>query len=291
MVSCKICKSYKTTFYHKIEKYNYYFCPRCLTIFLCHQPNINETNNYYRNKFEYSDGRLNENIMRSRSKIILKNLSKLNRYGKTLLDIGAGLGFFVEEAKKVGLKVIGIDPSKNFTPNAVLNINFEEFIRLHPQKKFDFITLIHVIEHVRDPIIFLHQALTRLNQNGVLYIETPNLDSHLFRFEGFSYTFLTPPQHLWLFSIKSFIFITKNWSGFLIKKIATYSYPQHFMGILKSILYAKNKTTLPAKNTRKITVIKSVKTALFDNLFAKIFYRLLNIGNKGSILELYIKKK
>jgi 2-polyprenyl-3-methyl-5-hydroxy-6-metoxy-1,4-benzoquinol methylase len=54
-----------------------------------------------------------------------------------------------------------------------------------PQKQFDFITLIDVIEHICDPIGMLRQCSSLLNNNGKLLIVTPDSASLVARLLGY----------------------------------------------------------------------------------------------------------
>ena len=42
------------------------------------------------------------------------------------------------------------------------------------KKKFDFITLNKVLEHIADPLKFLIEVKKKLKKNGILYIEVPS---------------------------------------------------------------------------------------------------------------------
>jgi FlaA1/EpsC-like NDP-sugar epimerase len=59
--------------------------------------------------------------------------------------------------------------SEFFNKNVVSKIN----------KKFDIIIARHVIEHVTDPVEFLKLCQSILTDNGVIYIEVPNLNDIL----------------------------------------------------------------------------------------------------------------
>lgn len=312
MKQCPICLNKKIILTHKKNIYLYYLCYKCETLFLNPQPTQKVITHYYKTKFNFSAGCLNKAKIIKQAKKILKNLKELNPNGKTLLDIGCGLGYFLGEAKKAGFQVEGIEPSKKLTAQLtksltqkVINISFEEYLkRNNEKKKFDFITMIQVIEHIKNPKKWIKMASSLLKKNGILYIETPNLKSHLYNVEKENYTFLTPPDHLWIFSKNSFITILKKIPRLKIKKVSTYSYPEHLMGIIKKLLTKKN--VIPAKagiykdkinkflikstKIRTKSLILSIKYHFFDQFLATIFTPLLNIGGSGSILELYIKK-
>jgi len=301
VVICPICQTKNNiSFFSKLNNYLYYLCKRCLTLFLYPQSNKKQLSNYYKN-FEYRNGLKSEKNIRLRSKKILLTLKKINSSGKTLLDIGSGFGFFLDEANMAGFITEGIEPSLKLfryidISNKVHNINFDKYYQVNSTKKFDFITLIHVIEHINEPKKMFSKITRLLNPNGILYIETPNLNSHLFKAEKQNYTFLTPPDHLWIFSKNSFnYFLTRNLTLKLIKS-SSYSETEHFMGIIKSIFKKpvdKIKVIKPAKKVLNIniTLKKRLKMLLFDKVIANLLTPSLNMFEKGSILELYFKKK
>ena len=59
---------------------------------------------------------------------------------------------------------------------------------------FDLITLIHVLEHVPDPVGMLMRAVNRLSPNGLIYIEVPDLQSE--RWSGKDFFHIA---HVWYF--------------------------------------------------------------------------------------------
>lgn len=320
MKVCEICKSGRIKFFHQIGKFCYSSCANCKTLFLNPKPTVRDINNYYKKSFEYTAGGTNEKEIRKRAKLILNKLIKINPDGKTLLDIGSGYGYFLDEATKKGLNVSGIEPSRKLHAislyrynEVVVNTNLEHFYKKEENKKYDFITLIHTIEHVTDPKETINKAFKLLNPNGILYLETPNLDSHLFNTEKENYTFLTPPDHIWLFSKYSFLKIFSEIANSDILEINSYSYPEHFMGIIKGKLEirstesetnhkyqnydTKDNRTFNFKNLNFEFVssfgfkISDLKYLLFDKLIAQLLTPLLNLGIYGSILELYVRKK
>jgi len=161
--------------------------------------------------------------------------------------------------------------------------------------KFDIVTCIHVIEHVSNPKEFISLLLQLVKPGGILYIETPNSDSHLLYVEKEQYTFLIPPEHLWLLSRHSIKKILPNNAS--IEYINTYSNPEHLMGIVKRLIKGPRKLESEIKSEKKVETnakVSSVKKRFsfyfFDQVLAPLFTGTLNIYHKGSILELYIRK-
>lgn len=270
-------------------------------------PTISELDEYYKNNFQYQDGALNERVIRAQSKHILKQLSKCFPAAKTVCDVGSGFGFFLDEAKKRGYKVVGIEPSKPLARNSTKKFKLSIFpgtlteYHKSEKKQYDIVTCIHVIEHVRNPKQFIASLLQLVKPGGLLYLETPNSDSHLLYAEKDNYTFLIPPDHLWLFSNKSIDMLLPK--KYYIEKTRTYSHSEHLMGIVKTIIGKKSIKTKTSEGQIPPThaqmdlgnsvesMRKKISHLIFDTILAPLFTDLLNLNHKGSILELYIKKK
>lgn len=303
MIACGLCHYRKTRLSYLKNNYQYYFCPKCITLFIHPFPSNKDLSIYYK-KFTNSAPQQEKSI-RLRSKSIINKLRKLHPTGLDLIDIGCGYGFFLDEARKKNLSVLGIEPAtksyqyaKNSLKLNVRNINLELLFRNHI-KKYDFVIFSHVIEHVKNPEKTISQLSQLLKPKGIIYIETPNVNSHLFYAEKENYTFLLPPEHLWLFSLKSFSKLIP--SNLSIIQVNTISQPEHFMGILKNkfkdILSTSTiQTTKEYKQTQSPTqkptnILKRIKYLLFDKTLAPLLTPFLNQNHLGSILQIYLRKK
>ena len=307
MTICKICLCDKLIFFATVKSYKYYFCNKCQTLQLLNH-NIKHT---YNSNFDYITDSLSIRRIKTNSKSILNYIKKVVKKHASLLDIGSGYGYLLKEAQTKFKYTLGIEPSNNlykYSENilnvTISNKSFERYYRLNKSKKFDVITMVHVIEHVKNPKQFLSMAIKLLNKDGVLYVETPNLNSWLYRIEQKNYTFLTPPEHLYIFSKDSFRQILKNKLDAKIVKISTYSYVEHAVKVIKEIL-SKNilkrakierKPITFSNNDRVIKqLIYKIKKFAFYVLLHKILgpiiLPLLKLGYNGTFLRLYIKKK
>lgn len=125
----------------------------------------------------------------------------------TLLDVGCGNGQFIRRMRSLKWDVSGLDPD----PAAVaycLSQGLEVFqgsiLDVPANRRYDVITLNHVIEHVQDPVSLLLECKRRLVPGtGRLMIMTPNLNSLGHRWFGRYWRGLETPRHLLLFSIPS----------------------------------------------------------------------------------------
>jgi 2-polyprenyl-3-methyl-5-hydroxy-6-metoxy-1,4-benzoquinol methylase len=115
----------------------------------------------------------------------IKIMKSLQPHG-TLLDIGCGYGFFLKSASEAGYSVQGMDISSraidfaNNSLNVSANITtIQELIK--SGKKFQIITLWHVLEHYLDPYFALRTVRDMLMVNGTCILEVPNLHSLKFK--------------------------------------------------------------------------------------------------------------
>mgnify|MGYP003981554127 CR=1 FL=1 len=95
-----------------------------------------------------------------------------------LLDVGAGLGFFIKKAQERGWKVYGIEPSKESSAIAVelvgkniFNGTLEEY---KGGRDFDAITFINVLDHLDEPWQEIEHVRKQIKPRGLIYLRFPN---------------------------------------------------------------------------------------------------------------------
>lgn len=103
------------------------------------------------------------------------------------LDIGCAAGYFLQVLAENGWEACGVEISSAITRG--LDSSFP--IHLGPLEtapwaagSFDLVSLWDVIEHVRDPVGFLEQAVRLLRPDGILILETQNVESWFARLLG-----------------------------------------------------------------------------------------------------------
>jgi 2-polyprenyl-3-methyl-5-hydroxy-6-metoxy-1,4-benzoquinol methylase len=105
------------------------------------------------------------------------------KYSGAVLDIGCAFGDFLSVARERGWDVYGIELSAHAAAEAGKKIGSErvfqsDFINARlPQKTFDLITMIDVLEHEQDVASFLKRAYDLLKPGGLVVIFTPDMDS------------------------------------------------------------------------------------------------------------------
>jgi len=113
---------------------------------------------------------------------LLKAAQTVNPKAVSLLDVGAGAGLLVAEARRLGLAAVGVEPCRAFVDSALRVNGVEIFhgVLPHPSlanRQFDLIFLVDVIEHVSDPVKLLRRCEELLSQSGLLVVVTPDVAS------------------------------------------------------------------------------------------------------------------
>lgn len=133
-----------------------------------------------------------------------KKVNLINKYtttDKTLLDIGAGTGSFLESAKHNGWESYGIEPNKNARDLAInKGLELKESIDLIKKKKFQIITLWHVLEHLPNLDLQINKIASLLNNDGTLILAVPNFQSYDAKYYKEYWAAYDVPRHLTHFS-------------------------------------------------------------------------------------------
>jgi len=124
---------------------------------------------------------------------------------KSVLDFGCGAGGFLERAKTIANRVVGVELE------AALQASFDDRkLLVYPnlqaaidgERKYDLITAFHVVEHLADPVSVLQSLSQLLESKGEIIVEVPSSDDALLTlynnkaFQRFTYW----SQHLFLFN-------------------------------------------------------------------------------------------
>ena len=213
------------------------------------QPDIDKLSKYYESDdyISHTDHRRNfkEYLYFLVKQIALRNKLKLiNGFKtdtKTILDFGCGTGDFLKVCDKDGWEITGIEPNskaREIANQKLDNLVFDATEATNfKNKKFDVITLWHVLEHLpnlKESIINFKQLL---KPNGVLVIAVPNFKSYDANYYQSYWAAWDVPRHLWHFSQYS---ILKLFDEVNMKIVETR--PMHFDAFYVSLLSEKYKS-------------------------------------------------
>jgi hypothetical protein len=105
----------------------------------------------------------------------LKNISELivkHFEAHSLIEVGCGKGYFLEQLQRLGFEITGLDPTYEGSNPSVLKKYFSPEIGIGA----DGVILRHVLEHVQDPVGFLLNIRESNGGVGKIYIEVPSFD-------------------------------------------------------------------------------------------------------------------
>ncbi len=189
--SCDVCGSDRTIkidavkFYNKKESIE--VCANCGFVFCQNRRDVETMlndwkKNLYKNKFDSSTYDSRNPAVYARLTYASEFLKKhVKLKGKTLCDVGAGKGEFIEFLRegKLDLKEIyGVEPSnenKEFLDKKIINCftgGIEEFVISRSFKKFDIVSLNWTLENTQSAKNSLEICYKMLSPGGYILIST-----------------------------------------------------------------------------------------------------------------------
>ena len=245
------------------------------------QPSLERLPSYYESEdyISHTDGKrtLFEKMYHLVKSNAIKNKVKLiNQWQPekgTLLDIGAGTGDFLLEAKKQNWIITGIEPNDKAKQIAIQKgVSFGTNLEELADESFDVISMWHVLEHVPNLEEQIATLKRLLKPNGTIIIAVPNFKSYDAKYYAEFWAAYDVPRHLWHFSktaIKK-LFADQNMQ---LKKVK----PMWFDSFYVALLSEKYKTG-------KMNFIKGFFIGLLSNwsgLQKKEFSSHIYIIKKG----------
>jgi SAM-dependent methyltransferase len=125
--------------------------------------------------------------------------------GRSLLDVGANLGHFIQQAQQQ-YTAIGIEPSATVVAwgREQLNVCLEQgSIEIDNPAYigcFGAVTMFDVIEHLPDPRAALQRSRRYLTDGGYLFITTPDASAPIARLLGSHWYYIDLLEHISLFT-------------------------------------------------------------------------------------------
>ena len=188
-------------------------------------------------------------LLRALERNKLRYLSRWKSAG-SLLEVGAGKGWFLYEASRAGFDVFGIEPSARSRAFAerligprVSPLMLDAFVVSDQARPFDVAVLWHVLEHLEEPGMAIEQLKRVIAPDGLLMVGVPNFCSWQTRFGQQNWYHLDPPRHLHHFCPQGLATLLER-NGFELADISHSSFFQNWLGDLVTVL---NLVT-PGKN-------------------------------------------
>ncbi|HEY6956040.1 MAG TPA: class I SAM-dependent methyltransferase [Flavisolibacter sp.] len=253
--NCPVCHSTNinpllTVKDHSVSKEEFvvWMCGNCSLRFTQDVPDEASIGGYYQSSDYISHSNTNKGLInklyqRVRNYTLNQKadliIGQTVKQGK-LLDLGAGIGAFLNTMNQEGWETKGIEPDEGARRQAkeLFNIDLKDTNHLQElgENSFDAITLWHVLEHVHQLHPYVQKLSALLKPKGKLFIAVPNyqsLDASIYKTYWAAYDV---PRHLYHFSPQSIQVLMQQHGLKLIAKK-----PMWFDSFYISLLSSKYK--------------------------------------------------
>jgi SAM-dependent methyltransferase len=205
-VACPVCGADTPALLYDVSPYRVVRCLSCEMSYL--SPRLNESamlrfyedDKYFENgDVGYTSYFRQETSLRYSFRRLLQQLHRRKLAGGSLLEVGCGYGFLLDEAKPYFDYRAGIDLSSAVkTATARADRVYQGDLDIIPEEeRFDCIIMVSVIEHVHKPVEYLQKLRARLRPGGKLVVVTPDVNSIFRRLLGRRWpAFQVIPEHV-----------------------------------------------------------------------------------------------
>ena len=125
-----------------------------------------------------------------------------------LLEVGSGLGYLLDYFRKDGWDTLGVEPNAGLCRYAERELGLKVVPEILDDagiadESFDVVLMMHVIEHVPDPIDAMREVHRILKPGGLFVMETPRYDTLMFKLMGKRERSLSCDGHIYFFTSES----------------------------------------------------------------------------------------
>ena len=260
------------------ENFEILECNDCKLLFTTPCPAPDRIGDYYKSDDYLSHNESKKGIVPQIynlvKKVNIKNKFNITVNGQqttdnSILDIGCGVGDFLNYAKEKGCDITGIEPSEDarkiaeeklgtkiFSPEELQNI---------PNESFDIVTMWHVLEHVADLKTEIDHLERIVKKNGRLVLALPNYKSFDAEYYKDKWAAYDVPRHLNHFSRTSIKNIF-NTTAFQLIDIKPLKWDSYYISMLSEQYLKHSNVLLKAMITGCKSNCKAIKSGEYSSL-------------------------
>ena len=255
------------------EYFEIYHCRNCQVRFTQNSPSETSIAAYYKSEDYISHTDTSKDLI-NRIYRFVRSFS-LNQKKKlveketgikkgNLLDVGSGTGHFASAMQKAAWQVTGLEPDEGARALASNEHSIEllssgELFNL-AGKRFDAITLWHVLEHIHDLKKYIQTFKKLLSDNGKLFIAVPNYTSYDAEKYKEYWAAYDVPRHLYHFTPQTMQWLMKE-CGLKIVDVKPMWFDSFYVSLLSSKYKNGNTKWVGAFWTGLISNFKAMSDA------------------------------
>ena len=292
-------------------RFSLYRCRSCGCIFQCPIPDGTTLSGFYPDEYWWSakqagsglvsalnhlERAYREFVVRDHVRFLLR-CARRDSGRRTLLDIGCGSGAFLCVAHRRGFSACGMDQSPHAAAAAGsipgIEVRRGEIgSKIWEERRFDFVCMFHVLEHLPDPRLGLRYAAGLLAPGGSLLIQVPNVASVQARAFGRRWYGLDVPRHVINFSPRALKVLLEE-AGFRVDETARFSLRDNPAAIASSLFPALDPIGRHGRGRRRGTLIEAaLEFAYFCIVLLSLLPALLeSLAGRGGTLWVCAAKK
>lgn len=198
---CPLCGSRSSTGFAEKDGLKYRRCGSCSLVFLSPLPALEKIQDYYRcsESASYFHGSILKATENTRYRSFEERFDKVLEFQSSegsatcVLDLGCSVGTFLKAARAKGWAAYGIEPNETAREQARLEnlsveADFEALRKATGHLSVSVLTAWEVIAHLVNPVAYLQEALSFVDERGFFILTTPNV-------EGLEYRLLKEKHH------------------------------------------------------------------------------------------------